>query len=386
MTEEKKTAPPFELEPRLALILVLIAIPVTLLGSLFMISSIRAELNESVTTNLTEVAANTTRSLQSLILHDVTNVSVMAVTPLVVKAVITANRQHPSDFELVEERLLDLDREWQRVGGATELALEIIGRDTSEFLREVEAFNPAYKEILLTDERGAIVAATNLTTDYLQADEHWWQQAYGDGETGTIFVSNVLFDDSAGAYAIEVVVPVREKSGDNGTGVAGILKALIAASDLFSVVGAVQAGDSGHAVLVNASDGTIIIGDDPEEAMKKKYPGFVLLEEALGDGNSSFVYQHEEGGTWRVAFARMPQPSPFPELNWYVLVEQLLEEAHAPTRHATVYLLVFFGAMVLTVVLFSLYTHFKILRPVRELSIREEMKRLAAADSGGPGS
>ena len=153
----------------------MIAIPVTLLGSLFIISSIRAELKESVSTNLTEVAANTARSLESLILHDVTNVSVMAVTPSVVEAVITANRQHPSDFEVVRERLLALDHEWQRVGGTTALALEIIGRDTSEFLRQVEAFNPAYKEILLTDERGAVVAATNLTTDYLQADEQWWR-------------------------------------------------------------------------------------------------------------------------------------------------------------------------------------------------------------------
>ena len=48
--------------------------------------------------------------------------------------------------------------------------------------------------------------------------------AYGDGESGSIFVSNVLFDDSAGAYAIEVVVPVREKSGENGTWVVGILR------------------------------------------------------------------------------------------------------------------------------------------------------------------
>ena len=31
-----------------------------------------------------------------------------------------------------------------------------------------------------------------------------------------------------------------------------------------------------------------------------------------------------KGRTWQVGFARMPQPSPFPELNWYVLVEQLL--------------------------------------------------------------
>jgi hypothetical protein len=266
------------------------------------------------------------------------------------------------------------------VGGSTELALEIVGRDTSAFLREIEAFNPTYEEILLTDVRGAVIAATNLTTDYLQADEQWWQQAFGDGETGAIFVSNVLFDESAGAYGIEVAVPVRKKAEENGTEVVGILKALIEAKDLFSAVGAVQVGDSGQAVLMNASDGTIIIGDDPMEVMKRKYPCFVLLQEALAADHRSFVCQQDDGRNWLVGFSPMPQPSPFPELNWRVLVEQLLDEAQAPTSSATKYMVAFFGVMVLLVLLFSLYMHVRLARPISDVELRKEMERLAGAD------
>jgi hypothetical protein len=367
-------------EPRILTIFLIIAIPITLIGALFILGLVRSEINKSVGRNLAETAADTSRYLESLTLHYVTNVSVMAVTPLVVEAAIAANRQHPSDFQLVQERLRELDREWRNVGGSTELALEIVGRDTSVFLREVEAFNPNYKEIILTDERGAVIAATNLTSDYLQADEQWWQQAYGDGETGAIFVSNVLFDESAKAYGIEVAVPVREKDEENGTVVAGILKALIEAADLFSAVGTVQVGSSGHAVLLNASDGTIIIGDDPAEVMKQKYPCFILLQEAIGDDRRSFVCQHDDGRNWLVGFSPMPQPNPFPELNWRLLVEQTLDEAQAPTSSATKYMVTFFVIMLLMVLLFSLYMHFRLVRPVRDVELRKEMEGLAGAD------
>jgi hypothetical protein len=76
----------------------------------------------------------------------------------------------------------------------------------------------------------------------------------------------------------------------------------------------------------------------------------------------------------------MPQPSPFPELNWRVLVEQLLDEAQAPTSSATKYLVAFFGVMVLMVILFSLYMHFRLVRPISDVELRKEMERFAGTD------
>ena len=71
----------------------------------------------------------------------------------------------------------------------------------------------------------------------------------------------------------------------------------------------------------------------------------------------------------------MPEPSPSPELDWYVVVQQLLDEAHAPTNTATRYLLTFFRVMALVVVVFTLYLHLKLVRPIRQVDLREEMER-----------
>ena len=71
-----------------------------------------------------------------------------------------------------------------------------------------------------------------------------------------------------------------------------------------------------------------------------------LPGEALARDRRHFICQHDNGSTWLTGFSRMPEPG-HPEIAWYVVVEHLLEEAQASTRGATVYLLLFFGAMVL---------------------------------------
>lgn len=390
MRQESEPTRILELEPRLLFLFLIIAIPFTLIGSVFILGSARAELNQVIGRNLSEVAADTAQYLDSYLLHNVTSVSVLAVTPPLTEAVAAANRRYPADYDLGQAQLMKLDREWQGRQGKTALAEQILKGSVSAFLREVEVFNPAYKEILLTDQRGALVAATNPSTDYYQADERWWLEAFGDGENGLIFVSGVHFDKSAQAYAMEVVVPIRERFADGRTSVAGILKALIDAGDLFSVIGGVKVGESGRSLLIDASDGTVITGEDPKEVMQKKYPSFTQLQQASAEGRSFFVGQGRDNRARLVGLAsfsigavlrRLPGPRPYPELDWFVTVEQLLDEAQAPIHTATKYQMIFFGGMILTVLFFSLYLHFKLVRPIREIDLREEMERLSPRDT-----
>jgi hypothetical protein len=371
--EQKEDTRFLEFEPRLLALFLFIAIPFTLIASLLILGSVRSDINRTIGNHLSEVAVDTASYMDSFILHSITNVSVLAATPTLRDAALAANRRYPADRRAAEARILELDAQWQKAKGDSPLAREIVGYPASEFLRDAEAANPAYRELFLTDERGAVVAATNPTTDFYQADEAWWQRAYGDGLTGTIFLGNVRFDPSAGVYAMEVAVPVRQKSGEE-TIVAGVLKGLIDARDLASVVGSVRVGETGHALLVDASDGVVISGGEGVD--RSAYQGMPSLQQAMRDGRSSFVRPGEGSDRWLVGVSRMPEPSPSPELDWLVVVEQKTDEAHAPIRSATNYILVFFGGMVLTVVLFSLYMHFKLVRPIRQIDLREEMEKV----------
>ncbi len=377
MDQEQEPTRLIELEPRLLVLFLFITIPFILIGCLFILGFVRSEMNETVGENLHGAAADTARYLDSYVLQTLTHVSVLAATPILKNTVAASNSRYRLSPEAIRERLLERDAEWTRTRGATPIALELVGSEAADFLRQVASFNATYKEILMTDRQGALVASTNITTDYYQADEPWWRKTFRDGELGALHVSNVAFDTSAAAYVLEFAVPVRNDLGDGVTEVSGILKVLVEATDLISVVGAVRRGQYGHALLIDASDGTVIVGTDVDDIMRREYGAIRPLREAVADGRTSFVGRQAEGTVWLAGFSRMP-PSVSPELDWLVVVQQPLDQANAATRAATIYMVIFFAGMVLLIIAFSLYMHFKLVRPIREVDLKEEMERLAA--------
>ena len=377
MDREQEPTRLIELEPRLLVLFLFITIPFILIGCLFILGFVRSEMNEIVGENLHGAAADTARYLDSYILHTLTHASVLAATPILQNTVVDANRRYVTSPEEIRERLLERDAEWTRTRGATTLAIDLVGGDASDFLRRVASFNATYKEIFVTDRQGALVASTNITTDYYQADEPWWQKTFGDGDLGALHVSSVAFDASAAAFVLEVAVPVLSDFGDGVTEVSGILKVLVEATDLRTVVGAVRRGQYGHALLIDASDGTVIVGTDAGDIMRREYGAMRPLREAVAAGRTSFVGRQVEGTVWLAGFARMPEPSVSPELDWIVVVQQPLDQANAATRAATIYMVIFFAGMVLLIIAFSLYMHFKLVRPIREIDLQEEMERLA---------
>ena len=101
--------------------------------------------------------------------------------------------------------------------------------------RQLAAFqerNPLFKEIMVTDNNGFLVAATARPNNYLHADEVWWkntkQMPVG---TNKVWVEGVAFDDYAAVNALKVCLPVRL-----GNRRVGIMKAVLDVSKLFAEV------------------------------------------------------------------------------------------------------------------------------------------------------
>ncbi len=367
-----------EFEPRLLLLYLFIAGPIALIGSIFILGSLRTEFTEMIgDKQLAGAAADTSRYLDSYLLHNMTNVSVLAATPSLHDAVDASNRRYGTSAADTLNRLEGIDEEWVETRGTSQFAIDLVATETSEFLRRVQRLSPTYTEILITDAQGALVAATNITTDYYQGDESWWRDAYGDGTTGTMFLSDVQYDQSAGANALEIAVPLREPIGGGELQVIGVLKAVIEVSDLASVVGSVHRGESGQAILVRG-DGTVIVGTGPDDVLKRQYSGMTLLREALASSRAFFSTQGEDGEIWLAGFSRLPEPTPSPNLDWYIVVQQHLDEATAPVQAGLRNMVIFFLAILVSVLLFSLYLHYRLVRRIREVDLREELNRLGA--------
>ena len=124
-------------------------------------------------------------------------------------------------------------------------------------LRQFRARFPLFGELFVTDEQGRLIAATNKTSDYWQADETWWRNAHG-ATGGKLWLEGVHYDESARIYSLDVALPIERAVGENRR-LAGVLKAVL---DISPLLGSVQApsaelSEQCHVIL---DDGRILAG------------------------------------------------------------------------------------------------------------------------------
>lgn len=70
-------------------------------------------------------------------------------------------------------------------------------------------------EIAFTERHGFYIAHTNLTSDFVQNDELWWQK----GKSETQWISEPEFDDSAGSFGVEVIQAILDPDSGEFLGV-----------------------------------------------------------------------------------------------------------------------------------------------------------------------
>jgi signal transduction histidine kinase len=91
--------------------------------------------------------------------------------------------------------------------------LELVNNNLSKkLLDKIYFHNSKYNfslfgEVFLTNKYGAVIALTNKTTDYYQADENWWQEAKDNG----LFIDEVSHDESANIYSIDLIIRIDDE-------------------------------------------------------------------------------------------------------------------------------------------------------------------------------
>lgn len=94
----------------------------------------------------------------------------------------------------------------------SEAAVKIL----SEFLAKRGV---VFSELILTDEHGANVAASPLSSDYWQGDEEKFFQTFSSAE---IYYGPIEHDASTDLYATQIAVPIRDNGETIGVLIAGI--------------------------------------------------------------------------------------------------------------------------------------------------------------------
>lgn len=210
-------------------------------------------LSNTLEQNQLNVSALTLRYLAEMFEKKVSLLEGYALSPAWVQALKKANFRNDLDVRQdIQETLLLLDKKWFKEGKNEPLVKDRLEKARTLGLRNLMDIDSDIVEIFLTDKYGGLVACSQKTSDFYQADEAWWQAAFNEGK-GDIFVGDFSFDESAGLWSFAIALPVLEESGR----VVGVCKAIVDLKRFFSPLNIFRVSQSGEFTLVD-KDGTVI--------------------------------------------------------------------------------------------------------------------------------
>ena len=134
-------------------------------------------------------------------------------------AVVAQVAAHTDQLSAAERARRDAD--WPERPDSDPAVRKVLNNPLADLLRLIREDDRRIAELLMTDRYGQLIAATGRTSDFYQADEQWWQQAFADG-AGRLFIPAVNYDRSGAVWSIDVCVPIRQ-----GDRVVGVTKAVL---------------------------------------------------------------------------------------------------------------------------------------------------------------
>jgi RNase H-fold protein (predicted Holliday junction resolvase) len=315
---------------RLLIGLLLTVIPISLIG-LFALAQSEKSLQESVGTNFRTIAEATSGEVSQFIHDRVHDVGFMAISPVVVETIAGSNRSYPGLGEkAVTDRIQKLETSWN-TPAADQFVKAMLSNRASALLRRFREMDPRFLRITVTDEKGAVVAATHKTLDYFQADEDFWQAVCAQGRGG-INLTDILYDEVTKSNYIGVGVPVLEEGSNRFI---GVIDALVDLSSIMPIMNRLQTSRTAKITLAK-EDGTVIAAPQATLSMNLKSGEFEAIKDSLGTlggrQTGHLVVAMPGGRRDLIAFADTGLKQDYRKLGWLVIVSQDVQEALAPVR------------------------------------------------------
>jgi hypothetical protein len=238
-----------------ASILLVGTIPGIIVVILTYLSGINA-LKNSIGTNFQEMAKETADKIQIIVNREIGDAQSLALSPYIRAAVLKSNKGYEGkEYRGIQTEIDEIQQLWTLLKDNDELVDRHLMNELTDYLKDyIRRETKAYGSILITDIRGAVIAATNKPADYYQGNKNWWQVTFNRGK-GKVFVSGIDNDAAVQTFSVSIAVPIMSK---NGEGAIGVLKMIHDVNDIFRTITNIKIGETCHANIVN-SDSLLIV-------------------------------------------------------------------------------------------------------------------------------
>ena len=285
------------------------------------------------------------------------------------------SRYEGMDAESIRLKLFDMDKIWIAAKPGDPILKEYLENRVSLGAMDILRSRPNISEIFITDKYGGLVAASDKTSDFYQADEEWWQKAYNGGK-GDLYVSDIEFDESSKGWVISIAVPIRDsKNGE----IIGICKDSVGVIKLFGSLANFRLGNTGHAVLID-NKGMAIFHSGTSTMTKNILPQ-KTIDKMLASRNHYMVIKrgllHD-----RDVFVGFSETKPPHIMNgnvsWILMVVQDMSEVSAPIHNLIIRIVIIALLMMVFIIPIGSFFGNYITDPIHELCLATE--RVMAGD------
>lgn len=323
----------FSVRNQLAVAFVLaVTIPVILVAFLNL-NSQRNQLEDELNRNFNTLAQGDADILAQNLNTQFRLLNNLAGIDAVESFVETANERYEGSQQEILDQIAAIDTRWQsNTDGSLPEMRAALNTSLSVDLQEFLENESDHTELFITDIYGAVIASTNLTSDYYQADEGWWQSAWNNGNGANYIAGQFAFDESIGGDVIEIAVPITsDESG--GTEVIGVLRSNFRNTVFSTLMESSLFGDSGHAEIIS-SDGTVVIAPSAE-IIGQNFPEIArALSTVSNDDSTQTVQVTGTNGNKAimssVALTTNGRQPVIDNLGWHMVIFQDASEALAP--------------------------------------------------------
>lgn len=351
---------------RLLLGLVVVIVPLSLVG-LYITSESVSSQEEANGTHLGAVAQAASGTVSQYIDNLVTEVGSIALAPALLDTVSAAGRSYQGlSAVAIRERIDAQENKWD-APTAGPMVKAILTSPAAGYLRAYREVDPRLLRIWVTDESGAIVAATDKPERYFQGKQDYWQAVYAQGR-GSNNISGILYDARNNSNYIRVGMPIFEQSSGQ---LLGVVNAWVDVSGL-SLLLTKASSDRNLPILLVSDDGTVIAGPNIGPSNKLKSEEFGAVRDALTSlqgRQTGRVIATTPGGKRLVGFADTGLKQSYPNLGWTVVVSMDEREAIAPIRPVLrfAFFMVALSLMMLTLLTVYFFLHRR--EPVPEIEV-----------------
>jgi GAF domain-containing protein/HAMP domain-containing protein len=307
---------------------------------------------------------------------EISNLQALGLSKTIQDRVELANSGYVGDTKTIQGSIQQLDQLWRAADAANNdqdpLVAKILNEPSSSELR---AYRKTFNEnagVLVTDQYGANVAATNRTLEYGHANEDWWQAAYNNG-AGAVYINDPQFDNSTSAYAAIIAIPLY---ANNTSQVIGVLRTTLDINSITTVINKYHLGQTGRIELyladgdqIPSTGGALIRGDPAAILISTKTLAFSQIDY---QGSPSFVSRS------LVASVNPDAAKALNKLGWSLIIHQDRQESLDPVVQQTKTITLISLLLIIMAGVIALFAAQIIARPIQSLTAVTE--QIASGD------